>query len=399
VRVLFLAHRVPWPPDKGDRLRSDAILRWLCARHEVHLGALADTSSAEEARATEEQLAGICASVRIVPRPSAWRGFRAVASGRSISEEAFRSTELEAFIRSASERVPLDAALGYSSQMARPLFTLPAPRRVIDLVDVDSRKWQRRFAHSHNPVYWLEARRVRALELACLKQLDAVTVVSRREAAALGGESGRVRVMRMGVDLRRFPMRRDDTGGARLAFVGAMDYPPNAEGVLWFAREVLPQVRQRHPEATLVVVGRHPPKALHVLPGVEVLGWVDDVRLILEKCVSAVVPIHTSHGVQTKAVVTMALGVPQVLTHATLEGLEAEAGSHALVASDASAFADAVVCLLQRGDVRRRIAANARQFAETNFDWERNLAVLDDLLSVPTNGAGETSVSGTYPLT
>ena len=93
----------------------------------------------------------------------------------------------------------------------------------------------------------------------------------------------------------------------------------------------------------------------------------------------------------------MALGVPQVLTHATLEGLEAEAGEHALVASDALGFADAVVSLLQGRDVRQRIAANARQFAETHFDWERNLAVLDDLLSVPTSGSGETSAPGTRP--
>ena len=388
MRVLFLAHRVPWPPDKGDRLRSDAILRWLCARHEVYLGALADTSAPDEARAVEEQLRGLCAGVRIVSRPSTWRGLRALASGRSISEEVFSSPSLEAFVRSTQERVPLDAALGYSSQMARPLFGLPGLRRVIDLVDVDSQKWQRRFARSRNPVYWLEARRVRALELACLRQLDAVTVVSRREAAALGGESDRVRVLRMGVDLRGFAPRQDDPGGARMAFVGAMDYPPNAEGVLWFAREVLPRVRAQHPAATLAVIGRRPPQGLRGLPGVHVLGWVDDVRPVLHGCAVAAVPIHTSHGVQTKAVVTMALGVPQVMTHAALEGLEAEAGHHALAASDPAGFADAVVRLLEKPEDRRRIAENARRFAELQFDWERNLAVLAELLARPVERGG-----------
>jgi len=232
VRVLFLAHRAPWPPDKGDRLRSDAILRWLCARHEVYLGALTDTPSRDEARAVEEQLRGLCADARILPRPSAWRGLRAFASGRSISEEVFWSPALEAFIQSTSQQVHPEAVLGYSGQMARLLFGLHAPRRVIDLVDVDSLKWRKRFSRSRNPVHWLEARRVGALERACLASLDAVTVVSKREAAALGGESERLRVVRMGVDLRGYAPRQEDPGGSRVAFVGAMDYPQNAEGVM-----------------------------------------------------------------------------------------------------------------------------------------------------------------------
>ena len=271
MRVLFLAHRVPWPPDKGDRLRSDAILRWLAARHEVYLGAVADTADLPQAEAAEGQLGQICAGIRIAPRPPTWRGLRAVITGRSISEEVFWTSALEQFVRATVHRVPIDVAFAYSGQMARFLFEFSEIRRVIDLVDVDSEKWRRRFADSRNPIYWLEARRVRALEQACLRRFDGVTVISRREAALLGGESERLRVVRMGVDLVGFPPRASDPGGTRLGFVGAMDYAPNADGILWFAQEVLPRVRAC-PGAVLVIVGRRAPEALRTIPGVEITG-------------------------------------------------------------------------------------------------------------------------------
>jgi sugar transferase (PEP-CTERM/EpsH1 system associated) len=380
MRVLFLAHRVPWPPDKGDRLRSDAILRWLSARHEVYLGAVADTGDPREAETAESQLRPLCAGIRIVPRPPTWRGLRAFATGRSISEEVFWTPALEQFVRTTVSRVHIDVAFAYSSQMARLLFDLPNIRRVVDLVDVDSEKWRRRFALSRNPIYWLEARRVRALEQACLRHFDGVTVVSSREAKILGGESDRLRVVRMGVDLASFTPRASDPGGVRLGFVGAMDYPPNADGVVWLAREVLPRIRAKCPGAVLVIVGRRAPEALRTVPGVEITGWVEDVRPVLQSCAVAVVPIHISHGVQTKAVVTMALGVPQVMTHAALEGLEAEDGRDALAASDPAQFADRVVALLESPEERARIAGHGRRFAETHFDWDRNLLVLGELL-------------------
>jgi len=105
---------------------------------------------------------------------------------------------------------------------------------------------------------------------------------------------------------------------------------------------------------------------------------------VLQQSAVAVVPIRTSHGVQTKAVVTMALGVPQVMTHVALEGIEAEDGKHALAASSPESFADAVVSLLERREERQRIARSARRFAEVHFDWERNLTVLEELLTGPS---------------
>ncbi|MCG3133160.1 MAG: hypothetical protein HMLKMBBP_00267 [Planctomycetes bacterium] len=380
MKVLFLAHRVPWPADKGDRLRSASILSWLASRHEVHLAAFGDGPDAGEARRAEDALRPLCASIRVEPRPPLRRGIRALWTGRSVSEEVFSSPAMDRHIAETAARVRPDAALAYSSQMARPLLALDVPRRVADLVDVDSAKWRRRFETSRNPLWWIEARRVRALELRCLRELDAVTVVTRREAEHLGGEGGRLRVVPMNVDLRGFAARERDPGGAAVGFVGAMDYGPNAEGALWFAREVFPLVRAARPDATFVVVGRNPPEALRGLPGVDLRGRVEDIRPVMQSCAAAVVPIRTSHGVQTKAVVTMALGVPQVMTPDAFAGLDAEPGTHGLAASAPADFAAATLRLLDNPDERARIAAAARRFAEQRFDQERVLAGLGELL-------------------
>src|SRR6185369_4401444 len=110
VKVLFLCHRAPWPPDKGDRVRSHGVLSWLAKRHEVHLGAFADGDSPEEIRAAEQALRGLCADVLVVPRPSLARGMRAAVTGNAISVEVFSSPRLDAWTKDVARRVRPDAA-------------------------------------------------------------------------------------------------------------------------------------------------------------------------------------------------------------------------------------------------------------------------------------------------
>ncbi len=381
MKLLFLAHRSPWPPDKGDRLRSHGILRWLARRHEVFLGAFGDNGDSKEAQAVEDHLRPLCADIHIVPRPPLARGLLAAVTGRPISFEIMSSRRLTDWAKETARRVRPDAAFAYSGQMAPPLMQLSGMPRVVDLVDVDSAKWRARFERSHNPIHLIESRRVRKFEERCMRELDAVTLTSRREAEILGGENGVVHVVRTGVDLDYFQKRAVDPGGARIAFVGALDYAPNAEGIVWFAREVLPRIRAERPGAELVVIGRKPPAALTGLTGVHVTGWVDDIRPVMQGCAIAVVPINESNGVQTKALVGMALGLPTVMTSGAAEGVEAQDGRDALVADDPLDFASAVLRLLDNRDERERLSSTARSFVESHCDWERNLTVLERLLA------------------
>lgn len=386
-KILMLAHRVPWPADKGDRLRSNAILRYLTQRHDVWLGTLDDDRDAAHARKSVEALREMCAGVCVVRRPGRLRGVRALWTGRAISCEIFASAELDRWIAKTTAEHSFDAALGYSGQMAEPLFRVRSQRRFLDLCDVDSAKWAARFRATRNPVYWLEARRVAALERRALREFDGVSVVTQREADILGGEGGRLHVIPLGVDLSEFSMRERDPGGAAIGFVGAMDYAPNAEGASWFAREVLPIVHRTHPDATFVVIGRDPPAGLASLRGVTTTGWVEDIRPHLAKCAVGVVPIRTSHGVQTKAIVSMALGLPQVVTAAALGGLDADGGREVLAADRPEDFARAVTSLLDSPAERARISAAGRAFAERRCDWSRILAPLEEVLLPGATGS------------
>ncbi len=259
MKILFLAHRAPWPADKGDRMRSNGMLEWLAARHEVHLGAFADT--AEAARSASDALRSICEGVHIIPRPPLARGLLAAVTGRPISFEIFASRSFDRWVAETMERVRPDAAFGFSGQMAPPLLRLSGLPRVLDLVDVDSEKWRSRYARSHNPIHFIEANRVRRFEDLCVRELDAVLLTSAREAPLLGTPQDGVHVIRNGVDVDYFQARETDPGGAEIGFVGAMDYEPNARGALWFVREVLPRVRERVPQARVTIVGRRPPRS------------------------------------------------------------------------------------------------------------------------------------------
>lgn len=379
-KLLMLAHRVPWPPDKGDRLRSNAMLRFLAQRHDVWIGTLDDDRDPAHARASVEALEAMCAGVCVVRRPPRLHGVRALWTGRAISCEIFSSARLDRWIAETTAAHRFDAVLGYSGQMAEPMFRIRGPRRYLDLCDVDSAKWAARFRATRNPVYWLEARRVAALERRALREFDGVSVVTHREADLLGGEGGKLHVVPLGVDLSEFAVRDRDPGGSVIGFIGAMDYAPNAEGASWFAREVLPIILQSRPDATFLVIGRDPPSALASLPGVTTTGWVEDIRPHLAKCAVGVVPIRTSHGVQTKAIVSMALGLPQVVTGAALGGLDADGGRDVLVADSPGDFARAVLTLIDNPAQRARMSAAGRAFAERRCDWARILAPLEDVL-------------------
>ena len=381
MRILFLAHRAPWPPDKGDRLRSHGILRWLARRHEVHLGTFADDSDPAATQAVEDHLRPLCADLMVVPRPPLARGLMAAVTGRPISFEVLSSRRLDRWIDETVERVRPDAVFGFSGQTAPNLLRLRDMTRVLDLVDVDSAKWRARWKLTRNPVHAFEAERVARFEKRCTAELDSVLVISPREAALLEDPHGRVEVVPSGIDLSQFPARERDPGGAEIVFVGAMDYAPNAEGALWFAEHVLPLVRAQVPGAGLTVLGRRPPARLAALDHVKVLGFVDDVCEHMHRATVAVVPIRTAHGVQTKALVGMAMALPTVITSDSAEGVGVVHDRDALVADEPQAFADAVARLLTDDVRRRRIAAGGHDLVRREYDWETNLARLDDILA------------------
>jgi sugar transferase (PEP-CTERM/EpsH1 system associated) len=375
---LYLVHRVPYPPDKGDRIRAFHVLRFLAARGRVHLACLADEPVGDDVLPA---LGRYCARVAVVPLSRArWaRSALALARGRTATEGAFHCPALHKVVAEWARQTRFDACLASASSMV-PYLRRPGLRgvpAVIDLVDVDSQKWLDYAAAGRGPRSWLyrlEGRRLRRLEGGLPAWARAVTLASAAEAELFTTfcRPGRVCPITNGVDLEYFrPV--NDPGGTRCAFVGALDYRPNVDAAVWFCRTVWPQVRRREPAATFCLVGRRPAPAvlgLADLPGVEVVGDVPDVRPHVAGASVVVVPLRIARGVQNKVLEALAMAKAVVASGQALAGLSARPGAELLQASAPEEWAAAVLGLFAEPALRRALGSAGRRYVEEHHRWE-----------------------------
>lgn len=386
-RVLFLAHRIPFPPDKGDKIRSFHELKILAASgHEVHLLAFADDP--RDLRADyKAALSELCASVSILAlnrRLAAAKALVSLARGRPFTLGYFSARSMrEAVARTLASTNP-DAIVVYCSSVAQYVPPALYSRTLLDMVDVDSEKW-RDYSRAASPprawIYATEAKRLRAYEQSIIRRIARTIVTTSREAATLvdGADDVRARVATVpsGVDLTRFSTALAADSDARAAqpcvvFTGAMDYYANVDAARYFVHDVWPAIRSRVPDAQFVIVGSNPSSSVLALastPGVSVTGTVPDVRPYVGNAVVSVAPLRIARGVQNKILEAMSMGRAVVSTPQAAAGLAAAAGEELLVASGATALADAVVSLLNDPDLRARIGRRARAFVERNHDW------------------------------
>jgi sugar transferase (PEP-CTERM/EpsH1 system associated) len=401
MKILFLAHRVPYPPNRGDRIRSYQILRFLAARHEVHLACTSDepwtTSSAEH-------LAELCPRVFISPPARQRRWLSAAASfirGRSATQGLFHSRRLGQTIDDWAATQNYDAVFAYCSSMA-PYLLRPGLRHlpaVVDLVDVDSLKWMNYSAGSSGPkrlLYAIEADRVAKLERMCDDRAAALTVVSENEAADLlrSCPSSDCHIVPNGVDLNYFAFEPETANSAMpgCVFVGAMDYPPNVDAVCWFVRDIWPAIRERYPMARFQIVGHNPVSAVDCLRGVEgieIMGAVPDVRKFLYDAQVVVAPLRIARGVQNKVLEAMACGRAVIASTAALTGLHAVDGRETCRADTVEEWKLSVLSLLADSRRRAQLAHAARRYVENRHDWPTCLRPLEKIFhDVAALGSG-----------
>jgi sugar transferase (PEP-CTERM/EpsH1 system associated) len=391
-RVLYLTHRVPHPPDKGDRIRNYHLLRQLARRCRVWLGCLADEPVGAE---TTAELNRLCERVAVVPvgRTSRWlRAGMSLVTGGSLSEGLFAEPGLRRVVRGWMRETPFETAVVSSSSLVpylrcNELANTPA---VVDLIDVDSQKWVDYATASRGPkrwVYGLEAARVRKLEATLPGWAKAIAVVSRAEAELFDSftRPRAATAATNGVDLDFFTPTGGPTDQA-CVFVGALDYPPNVDAAVWFAREAWPTIRAQWPAAEFRIVGRKPVAAvqsLAALPGVKLVGQVPDVRPHVAAAAVVVAPLRLARGVQNKVLEAMAMAKPVVAAPPALAALTAEVGVHLLSAARPAEWAGVVGGLFADPARCRNLGTAARRFVEENHDWERCMCPLLDLIAPP----------------
>lgn len=383
--VLYITHRVPFPPDKGDRIRNWHVLRQVVRRGTVWLACLADEAVPQE---TIAELNRVCGRVAIVPVTSGrWlRAGWSALTGASISEGAFWERDLMRVIRGWSRETRFDAAVISASSLAPYLrmTELADVPKIVDLVDVDSQKWSDFADAARGPRKWLyrfESHRIRKLECGLPKWTKAVAMVSRAEAALFDSFAGvgAATVAANGVDQDYFsPMPSRETG-LNCAFVGAMDYLPNVDATVWFARDIWPAIHAKFPSAEFRIIGRKPSpevKRLTEVPGVNLIGQVPDVRPHVADATVVVAPMRLGRGIQNKVLEAMAMGKPVISAPPALAALKAVPGTHLLSASTPDEWVKQVSELFADPTRCNELGAAARRFVEEHHHWETCLEPL-----------------------
>ena len=320
--LLFLAHRLPYPPDKGDKVRSYHLLRHLCEQHRVFVGTFLDDPDDERhLPALREMCAGLQVC-RLDPRRARLASLRGLLDGQPLTLHHYRSAELQRWVDRSIDEHEIDAAVVFSSAMAQYVSNRSSLPLLLDLVDVDSAKWTQYATHHRWPLsalYRREGRTLLAFERAMVMRARQSFLVTAQEVALferLAPEcAGRVAVSGNGVNAEYFapdaarasPFADEEIP---LVFTGAMDYWPNVDAVSWFVAEVMPQLRARWPTLRFHIVGRNPTPAVNALagPAVAVTGTVPDVRPYLQHARVVVAPLRVARGIQNKILEAMAIG-------------------------------------------------------------------------------------------
>lgn len=392
-KVLLLTHRLPYPPDRGDRIRSYNLVKLLSRHFDL---AVACTSDEPVWLQHHQLLRTMAKRVTIQPISDFYskaRGVAALVTGNAVTPASFYRVGLAEAIQQWHEQDPFDAVLTFCTGMigyARLLTRLPnPPRHVLDLVDVDSIKW-RSYARSNWPpkswVFSAESRRLRRIEAGEFDRFDAITVVSDAEAQAYRehvGDHPGLATVGNGVDLDYFHPLDEPESPHTICFVGVLNYKPNAEGITWFVNEIMPLLRERVPDANLLIVGRHPTPQVQELgrsPGVEVVGSVPDVRVYMQRSSAVIAPLQIARGVQNKVLEAMACRRAVVCSEGAAQGIRATDGKHLLVAREPIQWADHLHRVLTDAALRQSLAAAARAQVEQHYTWEDALAPMVKLI-------------------
>ena len=401
--LLLLVHRMPYPPNKGDKIRSWHLLKHLAQRYRVHLATFVDDPDDWQ---HVPVLQALCASTHfaaLAPRAARLRSLGALLRNRALSFDYYRNAAMQAWVDATVRRHGIGRVVVFSSPMAQYAQAMPQARRIIDFVDVDSDKWRQYAERKSWPasmVFGYEASRLLRYEREVAASFDTSLFVSAPEAElfrSLAPESAaRIGSFSNGVDTGYFapgshasPYAAQDKA---LVFCGAMDYWPNIDAVQWFADEVLPALRARDPAVRFVIVGARPApqvQALAARPGITVTGTVADVRPYVAHAALSVAPLRVARGIQNKVLEAMAMAKAVLLSPQALEGIDAAVGHELIVAQDAPQWiAAAGAALAGPPAALEALGRAARARVEAAYSWDARLAPLDRMIEAPAAHAG-----------
>lgn len=399
--ILFIAHRIPYPPDRGDKIRSYHLMKALAGMAPLHVAAFADD---DRDLGFVRAIGSWATSQKIVRRSAGKLGaaLRSFTKAEPLSVSLFHDKALQDYVDALVQSQDISHIFVFSGQMAQYVPADFQGRVIMDFVDVDSEKFagyarDPRTSFVMRQVYGREGNILAAWEADMAKRADLSLFVSEAEASLFRAHTGlgadKVRALENGIDLAAYnpaspdikPLKDDriDPAAPLVIFTGQMDYRPNIDAVSHFAREVMPIILRDHDDAQFAIVGRAPTAEvmqLAELPGVIVTGAVDSVQSWLKAANIVVAPLLLARGIQNKVLEAMAMAKPVVVSSAAAEGIDAEHDCDLIIADAPVDQARAIVALLGNSMKASSLGSAAHLRMEERYSWDNTLAPLADMM-------------------
>jgi len=392
--ILVIAQRVPYPPNKGEKLRTYYQIRWLKAQgYELTIAVPTETpQDVEDLNKLGSHLGVDILWHELKPRPL--RLSLGLLKSRSLSEANFYSSALSQKIHKTLQQKNIQAVMLTASSLYQYAADCKVPV-VVDFMDIDSEKWRQYSEKSQWPMRWLyhrEAQKVRQLEHLCTSQFNASFLISTAEITQFQEvhpdlDHEKVHILGNGINTQEFyPCQTEPMANKAcetFLFVGVMDYEPNVEAVLWFCQHVWPKLHQLYPKAQFVIAGMNPIPSIEALsnqPGIVVTGFVEDILGYFHSADVFVAPFRMARGVQNKILQAFACGLPTISTQVGIEGIECTKGEHYLQANSADEFISAISTLQEDVQLRAKIGQNALTLIQEQFSWDARLSKLGQVM-------------------
>jgi len=400
-RILYLVHRIPFPPNKGDKVRSFHLLKYLSSRHDVYLGTFVDDPADWKYVAPVEKLCTNVYFSKLNPLKGKLRSLIGFFVGKPLTLEYYFDVGLKRWVNRLIQKKLIDKIIIFSSAMSQYVDDIVGVEILVDFVDVDSLKWAE-YAENHGiPMSWIyrrEASKLLAYERFVANRSKCSFFVTDREASLfreLAPESAeRVTTINNGVDadyfapdiktVCPFPVNEVPAFGPCLVFTGAMDYWPNVDAVVWFVQEVLPGLRSFYKNICFYIVGRNPVQQVLGLASdvVVVTGTVSDVRPYLQFATVVVAPLRVARGIQNKILEAMAMGRPVVASTTCVSGMDVDVGVDLFAADSANEFVEQLQKLIDSADLANSIGDLGRRRVLESYSWNAHLSKINNYLDV-----------------
>jgi polysaccharide biosynthesis protein PslH len=396
--LLYLVHRLPYPPNKGDKVRSFNILKYLSERYNVFLGTFVDDP---DDLIYVDIVRSMCAELRICEINTLYskiKSLKGLLLNNSLTVNYYDSSDISLWAKDVILKNNIKTVVVFSSVMAKFIPDVKELNVIVDFVDVDSAKWTSYASQHHWPLSWLykrEGKYLLSYERAVAESAKFSFFVTEQEASLfrsfVPGESSKIGFFNNGVDTDFFkidknlifPFNKKSLDSKVLVFTGAMDYWPNVDAAIWFVRDIFPFLLKRFPSLCFYIVGRNPVAAVLDLASdsVVVTGTVSDVRPYLQYASAIVAPLRIARGIQNKILEAMAMSKAVVASSTCANVIDAKIGDELLAAETPFEFVEKISLLLLQEKIAQRMGELARLCVLTNYSWSAHLAAFNDRVS------------------